>query len=111
MAKNILVRGTTPTHVFPAIPLMSDEIQQVYITYFQNGSELFTKKKIDCTFENEETMAMCDISVTLSQEETLSFAPGRAALQVRILDVQGHAYASEEQMFEVQRVVHDGKIE
>ncbi len=111
MAKNILIRGTTPTHIFPAVPFLSEHIKQVYITYFQNGSELFTKTKDDCAFENEESMDTCDISVTLSQEETLSFSTGRAALQMRILDINGSAYASEEQQFEVQRVIHDGRIQ
>ena len=42
----MITRGTTPYHSF-IIPLTSDEIDTIYVTYLQNGEVVVDKSKED----------------------------------------------------------------
>lgn len=63
-----MIRGTTPTHRFV---LDSDvdmsTIADVRVSYGQHGQEIFSKRLEDVTIDGHI------ISVTLTQEDTLSF--------------------------------------
>ena len=61
-----IIRGTTPTHIF-TVPVGSSQITTLKITYSQNDQVLFSKSKSDVTFDDKQ------ISVTLTQQETLKF--------------------------------------
>ena len=61
-----IVCGSTPTHTY-TIPSDVAPIADLRISYGQDYKELVTKTLKDCTIDGQ------DISVTLSQEDTLKF--------------------------------------
>lgn len=82
-------RGTTPKHVFE-VPLMAAEIKRVEITYNQKETNLLTKTEEDCSVVDGE------ISVTLTQEETLQFEVSDCVfIQLRVLLTDDTALASD----------------
>ncbi len=58
--------GTTPTHTFN-LPISTDEIAALRITYEQSDKILFKKKKDECELIDKKVI------VRLKQEETLLF--------------------------------------
>ncbi len=70
-------RGTTPTHTF-TLSLDPAVIKKVRITYEQDGFKLV---KNDCAINGHT------VSVTLTQDETLSFKDNKPArVQLKVLD-------------------------
>ena len=111
----MITRGTTPYHSF-VLPLMTEEISEVYITYLQNGEIILDKSigdeieiiNIQDEFENasmneplEDFVPSCELTVHLTQEDTLKFhfypaaEKNIAVIQIRVLTTDGEAYASE----------------
>lgn len=81
--------GTTPKHTF-TFPFETSLIQELKITYSQNGKTVLEKHLVDCEIGDN----FC--SVTLTQEETFLFAGCVAiAIQARVLTVGGDALASD----------------
>lgn len=81
-------RGTTPTHTF-SLPFSVDTISALRITYAQNGKIVMNKTEDDVTAEGQE------ISVTLTQEETLKFSDeSNVEIQLKILSTSGDVLAS-----------------
>ena len=82
-------RGTTPTHEF-VLPFSVDMIDEVEITYCQNGEEIMKKYAEQCTMEGKT------ISLQLSQDETFDFNEGHnVEIQLRVLTKGGDVYASD----------------
>ena len=106
-----MIRGTTPTHVFSKLPVLSNEIHEIWITYLQGGKPILTKAKDTVTFEDNIEEQTCTATVKLTQEDTLTFASGPASVQVRLLLTDDTALASDEVPLTVKRIIHDGKIE
>lgn len=131
----MIVRGTTPYHSF-VLPLTSDQIDTLYITYMQNNEVILDKQLgeegvsiEDTNFETEnanvESLTDEDITpapsskvtVHLTQEETLAFTLYPAArkniavIQVRVLGTDGEAYASDPITERIFGVLKDGVIE
>lgn len=141
-----ITRGTTPTLNF-VLPFSSSVIQELKITFLQNGKIIFTKglpdvslEEIDVDTENgfvtdqesddsfssndahyegsevEEKTAYTNCKIHLTQEDTLGFTFWPAAekniaySQIRILDTNGEAYASNPLNFRIFGVLLDGKI-
>ena len=128
----MIIRGTTPYHNF-ILPFTDKEIEVLYITYLQNG-ELILDKSLDTEgvelhnlldlyenahmedYDEEEIATSSQLSVHLSQEDTLSFKFYPAArknitvIQVRILTVDGEAYASDPIRERIMGVLKDGVI-
>lgn len=116
----MLLRGTTPYHSF-TIPMKVENIVKLYITYFQNGEVILEKKsdnpedgvvitnfedmydnaEIDPLTLSEEELNTSIATVHLTQEDTLKFHFYPAAkknimlIQLRLLDIDDEAYASE----------------
>ena len=105
-----MIRGTTPTHVFGGLPVMSEDVQQIWVSYQQAGRVILVKDVDSVVFDDNFITNSTTASVTLSQEETLSFKSGVASVQVRILLMDGTALASKEIEFAVERVIKDGQI-
>jgi hypothetical protein len=81
-------RGTTPTHTF-SLPFSVETISALRITYAQNGEIVMNKTEGDVTAEGQE------ISVTLTQEETLKFSDkSNVEIQLKILSTSGDVLAS-----------------
>lgn len=110
----MITRGTTPYHSF-VLPLKTEDISQVYITYLQNNEVILDKSisdveiaDIDDEYENasmneplEDFIPSCELTVHLTQEDTLKFhfypaaEKNVAVVQIRVLTTEGEAYASE----------------
>lgn len=130
----MIVRGTTPYHTF-IVPMASESIEEVYITYLQNNEVVLDKDKTTVTIEDveletenaevndtelteEETEAIptSQITLHLTQEDTLKFKfypaaeKNIAVVQLRILDTNGEAYASDPMQERIFGVLKDGVI-
>lgn len=139
----MLYRGTTPYHSF-TLPLSTDKIAELYVTYMQNNQIIIERSLEDIelndvdlttgngfiTDENKgdsfssndavqdetETITACEAIIHLTQEETLKFTFYPAAeknivvIQIRLLDTDGEAYASEPIRERLYGVLKDGVI-
>ena len=110
----MITRGTTPYHSF-VLPLKTEDISQVYITYLQNNEIILDKSisdveiaDIENEYENasmneplEDFEPSCELTIHLTQEDTLKFhfypaaEKNVAVVQIRVLTTEGEAYASE----------------
>ena len=110
----MITRGTTPYHSF-VLPLKTEDISQVYITYLQNNEVILDKSisdveiaDIEDEYENasmneplEDFVPSCELTIHLTQEDTLKFhfypaaEKNVAVVQIRVLTTEGEAYASE----------------
>lgn len=72
-----MIRGTTPTHTFE-VPFDTSTIDKLEIQYAQGANIVLTKVKEDSILSGNV------IRVDLTQEETLKFKEGYAAVQLRV---------------------------
>ena len=130
----MIVRGTTPYHTF-IVPMQAESIEEVYITYLQNNEVVLDKDKTSVTIEDvvldtenaeiddtelieeeEEVVPTSQITLHLTQEDTLKFKffpaaeKNIAVVQLRILDTNGEAYASDPVHERIFGVLKDGVI-
>lgn len=105
-----MIRGTTPTHYFTKIPYSPDTIQEIWVTYLQNGAPVINKTKDDVVFR-KETDGTTTVIIPLSQEDTLAFSSGLVWIQIRVIDKDGVAIASQEVKLEVERALKNGTIQ
>ena len=87
----MIVRGTTPYHTF-IVPMQAESIDEVYITYLQNNEVILDKSITDViiedieletenaeiddtelTEEEPEVVSTSQITLHLTQEDTLKF--------------------------------------
>lgn len=125
----MIVRGTTPYHSF-ILPLLAEDISEIYITYLQNGEVILDKGSADVTIDNvvdllenasmenltEEELNSSQVTVHLSQEDTLKFTfypaarKNIAVVQIRLLTTDGEAFASNPIRERIFGVLKDGVI-
>ncbi len=116
----MIIRGTTPYHNF-ILPILVEDIKAIYVTYLQNEEVILNKSLIEGEesdssefvlanlrdLENasmeqltEEERNSCQLTLHLSQEDTLAFhfypaaRKNIAVIQIRILTVDDEAFAS-----------------
>jgi hypothetical protein len=116
----MIIRGTTPYHNF-ILPIVVEDIKAIYVTYLQNEEVILNKSLIEGEesdssefilanlrdLENasmeqltEEERNSCQLTLHLSQEDTLAFhfypaaRKNIAVIQIRILTVDDEAFAS-----------------
>jgi hypothetical protein len=114
----MIIRGTTPYHNF-ILPILAEDIDTLWVTYCQNEDEIiFRTSEVDDEnmavvnfvdmLENasmeqlsEEERHCSQLTIHLTQEETLRFhfypaaKKNIAVIHIRVLTVDGEAYASE----------------
>ena len=125
----MIIRGTTPYHNF-ILPILVKDIKAVYVTYLQNKEVILDKTGDDVTltdlvdlYENasveeipEDDRNSCQLTVHLTQEDTLKFhfypaaRKNIAVIQIRILTTDDEAFASEPVNERIFGVLHDGII-
>lgn len=129
----MIVRGTTPYHSF-ILPFLAEEIDTIWITYCQNENIIFERSNLQeddrmeivnllDLYENasmeqipEEEKTFSQLTIHLTQEETLGFTfypaarKNIATIQIRVLTVDGEAYASEPVRERIFGVRHGGVI-
>lgn len=125
----MITRGTTPHHSF-VLPLKTEDISEVYITYLQNNKIIVEKSisdvqiiDIEDEYENasmneplEDFISSCELTIHLTQEDTLKFhfypaaEKNIAVVQIRVLTTEGEAYASEPIHERIFGILKDGVI-
>lgn len=107
----MIIRGTTPTHRF-FIPFPISNISQIEVSYSQCGEIILTKYLNDLEIDSENNL----IYVNLSQDDTLAFhfneknRDNLILIDIRVLLVNGKAYASDTIKERLRDVLRDGKI-
>ena len=100
-------QGTTPTFIFQLdTPIDLSDMQQIWIT-LRDG--LGCKHNWDITraeVDNEEHQ----VSLTLTQAETLAIKPGIGAVQIRFLTNGGIALTTERKMITISATIKGGII-
>lgn len=82
-------RATTPTHIF-TLPFDVSLLNEVRVTYQQKGKTILKKTEEECKLDGNQ------ISVTLTQEETMTFEANTSVfIQLRVLMVDGTVSASQ----------------
>lgn len=99
-------RGTTPINTFTLDIDLSEAT--VFITYEQRGRVAFEKTGSDLTFDGSGTTYT--ITVTLTQEDTLSLEPGKVFVQIRAVYADGSAIASNIVTTTAEAILKDGVI-
>ena len=95
-------RGTTPTFIF-LTDLDCKEFDKLEITFAQHGDVIFTKAITDCNIETNE------ISVTLTEEETLLFDCKENPVEIQIRAGKGAArMASDIMRITAEAILKDG---
>lgn len=132
----MIIRGTTPYHNF-ILPILAEDIKAIYVTYLQNNEVILDKSLLDGDesehndfiivnlkdLENanmeiltEEERESCQLTLHLSQEDTLKFhfypaaKKNIAVIQIRILTMDDEAFASMPINERIFGVLHDGVI-
>lgn len=99
-----MIRGTTPVFTFK-LPFNVDLLAEVWVTFEQNGSEIFNKRLCECEHDGDT------ITVGLTQEETLKLkCHCFTQVQVRALTVDGTALASKIIKIYTDEILKDGVI-
>ena len=109
-----MIRATTPTHTFTFDTLDPSTFKVLNIYYAQQGVEILTKGKDDCTFSTKETdtKMIYLASVTLTQEETKLFKPKfDVEVQLRVLTSDDRALATQKYKLPVRDVINDEVLE
>ena len=102
-------RGTTPTFVFQldSSDLDLTTLTQVWVTIDDGRSEAKTWDISSVTIDNDNKQ----ISLYLTQAETLALSTGIARVQIRMLTSDGAALATEYSTIEIHDVLKKGVIE
>ena len=99
-----MYQGTTPALTFE-IEGFNAAGMTPFVS-FKKGSNVLTKTGSDVTIvydsDNEKSVIVCQ----LSQEETLSMKQGSAVVQMRFIDSNNQAYATDEAEIDVERVIY-----
>lgn len=109
-----MIRATTPTHTFTFDNLDPTTFQVLNIYYAQQGVEILSKSKEDCTFSTKETEdnIIYLASVMLTQEETKMFkSKYDVEVQLRALTADGRSLATPKYKLAVHDVINDEVLE
>lgn len=104
-------RGTTPTLTITAESIdLTDKT--IYITIDQANGRQITKlyPNNDGSVWLERVGENTDINVYLSQHDTMAFHPGRAEVQIRWIEEDGTAHASEIKNITLTKTLLEGVI-
>ncbi len=130
----MIIRGTTPYHNF-ILPILAEDIKAIYITYLQNEEVILDKSVVEGQSDDEiiitnlkdlenasmeqmteEELNSCELTLHLTQEDTLKFhfysaaKKNIAVIQIRILTTDDEAFASMPINERIFGVLHDGVI-
>lgn len=96
-----MIRGTTPTHVF-RLPIATDTIKALRITYAQMGCTVLDKT------ENDVHMDGNTVTLTLTQEDTLRFDTAYPVYwQMKVLTHAGTLLACQVKRLTVGDILND----
>lgn len=100
-----MIRGTTPTHIFN-LPIETEKIKKVRVTYAQNDRILVVKT------ENDVALTPTAIRLTLKQEDTLRFAANMPVyIQLKVLTIGDLVLASPVKPIPVSVILNEEVLE
>lgn len=102
-----MYRGTTPDFIL-TVPGVDLTDKTVYVTFEQDYREI-TKTGDDLTVAYADDASTIEVSLT--QQETLGWKKGRADIQVRFIDSDGHAESTETKQVRIDDVLLERVIE
>lgn len=98
-------RGSTPINTF-TVPIDLSGAT-VFISYEQDSRVVIEKTNSDITFSSDEGY---QITLQLTQEDTLKFKSGAVLIQIRYVFPDGTADASDLIKTSFERIIKDGVI-
>lgn len=102
-------RGTTPDYVL-SISGYDLTDQSLYVTIAQYANKItLTGERLTVTYDSETNIT--SIVFSLTQEETLAFKSGNVEVQIRFIDADGVAQATEIKLLPVLPVLFEEVIE
>ena len=100
----MITRGTTPTLIFSFDIDLSD-VDKINVAFKQKEKMVLEKTEKDCVIDKENQT----ISITLSQEDTLSFSEeNKTSIQIRLLFVDGSADATDIMEEKIGKILKEG---
>lgn len=99
-----MTRGTTPNFVITVKDFENLSEQLIEVTFKQNDLILVIDKENISITDNK-------INVFLTQKQTLMFRPGVVKIQVRGINIDGIAWASNVVTTSVKPILHNQEIE
>lgn len=96
-------RGTTPVNTIKTDMDLTGATA-LYVTYQQDGETVVEKELEDVEISESE------ITIHLTQADTLAFAAGTVSIQVRAVLADGNRVASGIMKTKVERILKDGEI-
>lgn len=96
-------RGTTPTITYN-VDIDLTSALELYVTITEDGVVMVERSINDVTITSKS------VSISLTQEETLKFNPGKVLMQIRARMPDGAALASNIMMGDVAQILKDGVI-
>lgn len=107
-----MIRGTTPDYILTLSGVdLSDKT--VYVTISQGAAKKITKTGDDLhiAVHQEDSKDVTEIAFFLTQEDTLGLSVGSASVQVRYIDENGKADATDIAALTVDKVLLERVIE
>lgn len=101
-------RGTTPTYTL-VVNGYDLTAMTVYVTVKGSSGTIITKTGDDLSISADESGSV--IAFRLTQAETLELPEGRGEVQVRFIDAEGVALATDIRAITIERVLLPGEIE
>lgn len=103
-----IIRGTTPSYTISVNGIDLKKIKSIYITFGQNGKELFTIREDNVTVNTDDST----LAIHLTQEQTLKFdnRESVAQMQIRLYGEDGNAEANTISNIGIQPILHEGVI-
>ena len=104
-----MIRGTTPTYTL-TIEGQDLTDKTIYVT-LKIGKNLMTltNDRLSVVYSQQDQKSI--VAFTLTQEETLSFKVGTGDVQVRFINAEGIAYATDIGKIEIDKVLLERIIE
>ena len=106
-----MIRGTTPDYILKLNDYdLTDK--QVYVTVKQFDKAITkTNDSLEIDVDDSGETTISTILMSLSQEETLSFSDGAAAVQVKIIDSDGHVDATKTASIQIDKALLEKVID
>lgn len=103
-----MYQGTTPAVTY-SISGLDVSAMKPFVS-FKNGTEVLTKTGDAVVMEYDSVAQVTTVICYLTQTETLAMTPGSTKTQIRFVDADGQAYATEKATLRVDDVIYKSVI-
>lgn len=99
-----MYQGTTPAVTYSIMGM--DVSAMTPFVSFKNGTEVLTKTGDSVVMEYDGGADITTVICYLTQQETLAMQPGSTKTQIRFIDSDGQAYATDKATLRVEDVIY-----